>query len=251
MKPSSFLTSECGAVTVDWVVLSAAMVGLGLTATATVRGGVQSTTAEIDRILRGDIIQTSFLAPGIVTDFADSIEGWAFTGNAASAAIEWSGEAGSDGQPGFLRFTDGGRGGAAYLGMSTPYVGDQSELMGGTISFDMQMASFNQSQYDQRGTIADNHANWPILRVTANDGTTMELQDPFSPSADGGWNSFSANVTADAGWQIRDSSGTRLATADEMQTILSDVQTSEIRIEQAYGNQEVIGLDNVRFDPAG
>lgn len=251
MNFSTFLTSESGAVTVDWVVLSAAMVGLGLAATATVRSGTQATTNEIDRILRGNIIQTSFLAPGIVSDFADSIDGWAFTGNMASAAIEWSGEAGSDGTPGFLKFTDGGRGGAAYLGMSTPYVGDQSDLMGGSISFDMQMASFNQGQFDRNGgTIADNESRWPILRVTANDGTTMELQDPFSPSTDGGWNSFSANVTADAGWQIRDGNGSRLATAGEMQTILSDVQTSEIRIEQAYGNQEVIGLDNVRFDPA-
>ncbi|MEM8851723.1 MAG: pilus assembly protein, partial [Pseudomonadota bacterium] len=39
MNFSTFLTSESGAVTVDWVVLSAAMVGLGLAATATVRSG--------------------------------------------------------------------------------------------------------------------------------------------------------------------------------------------------------------------
>ncbi|MEM7489124.1 MAG: hypothetical protein AAF390_08365, partial [Pseudomonadota bacterium] len=212
MTIRSFLAAESGAVTVDWTVLTAATVGLALSVTATIRGGVAATTDEIDRILRGDIIQTSFLIPGIVSDFADGIDGWAFTGNMASAAIEWSGEAGSDGRAGYLKFTDGGRGGAAYLGMSTPYVGDQSDLMGGTISFDMQMASFNQKQYDKRGgTIADNHAKWPILRVTANDGTTMELQDPFSPTTDGGWTSFSADVSAEAGWTIKDGKSTRVA----------------------------------------
>ena len=39
---TNFLTSEDGAVTVDWVVLTGAIVGLGLVVMATVGGGVKS-----------------------------------------------------------------------------------------------------------------------------------------------------------------------------------------------------------------
>ncbi|MEM8825240.1 MAG: hypothetical protein AAGF30_16655, partial [Pseudomonadota bacterium] len=105
------------------------------------------------------------------------------------------------------------------------------------------MTSFNQGQYDRRGTISDNHSNWPILRVTGSDGTVMELQDAFAPTTDGGWSTFSADVNADAGWTINGEA----ASAEQMEAVLASVETSEIRIEQAYGNQEIIGLDNVSF----
>ena len=43
----SWLHDESGAVTVDWVVLSAAVVGLGVSAVASARSGVTSLTADI------------------------------------------------------------------------------------------------------------------------------------------------------------------------------------------------------------
>lgn len=48
-----FLTSESGAVTVDWVVLSAAVVGLGLTSVAAVRTGTGSLAEAISASLTG------------------------------------------------------------------------------------------------------------------------------------------------------------------------------------------------------
>ncbi|MFB9151494.1 Flp family type IVb pilin [Roseovarius ramblicola] len=44
----TFARDEDGAVTVDWVVLTAAIVGLGIAAIATVKGGVDSLAGEID-----------------------------------------------------------------------------------------------------------------------------------------------------------------------------------------------------------
>ena len=38
----SFINNESGAVTVDWVVLTAAVVGLGIYVTATVGSGIQT-----------------------------------------------------------------------------------------------------------------------------------------------------------------------------------------------------------------
>ncbi|WP_308915648.1 hypothetical protein [Jannaschia sp. LMIT008] len=43
----TFLSDESGAVTVDWVVLTAALVGLGLAAMGVVRSGVANLSDEI------------------------------------------------------------------------------------------------------------------------------------------------------------------------------------------------------------
>ncbi|MEM7643609.1 MAG: hypothetical protein AAF366_13915 [Pseudomonadota bacterium] len=71
---TTFLSDESGAVTVDWVVLTAALVGLGLAVMTVVRGGVVDAAGEIDETLRQDGI--------ILTAFA----------NAATSALETIGE---------------------------------------------------------------------------------------------------------------------------------------------------------------
>ena len=52
--------SEAGAVTVDWVVLTAALVGLGLAAMSVVSGGVEDLSTDVSNELQTDIISTSF-----------------------------------------------------------------------------------------------------------------------------------------------------------------------------------------------
>ncbi|MGY6549643.1 MAG: Flp family type IVb pilin [Roseinatronobacter sp.] len=47
----TFAADESGAVTVDWVVLTAAIVGLGIAVITAVRGGVNNLGAEINRSL--------------------------------------------------------------------------------------------------------------------------------------------------------------------------------------------------------
>ncbi len=58
----NFAKSESGAVTVDWVVLTAAIVGLGLAVMAVVSGGVQDLSNAIDTQLTDQTITTSFPA---------------------------------------------------------------------------------------------------------------------------------------------------------------------------------------------
>ncbi|MEM8848431.1 MAG: hypothetical protein AAGE03_00205 [Pseudomonadota bacterium] len=57
---TSFAADESGAVTVDWVVLTAALVGLGLAVMTVVRGGVQDLSDEINQNLCGIDIGTTF-----------------------------------------------------------------------------------------------------------------------------------------------------------------------------------------------
>lgn len=60
---TAFLQNESGAVTVDWVVLTAALVGLGLAVMGVVSGGIEDLSGDVDTQLRADdIISTSFAA---------------------------------------------------------------------------------------------------------------------------------------------------------------------------------------------
>jgi hypothetical protein len=55
-----FGNDQDGAVTVDWVVLTAAVVGLGIAALAAVRGGTGALTTKISAQLESQTIQTTF-----------------------------------------------------------------------------------------------------------------------------------------------------------------------------------------------
>lgn len=52
-KIKTFAADESGAVTVDWVVLTAAIVGLGIAVIASVRGGTESIADAIGDSLEG------------------------------------------------------------------------------------------------------------------------------------------------------------------------------------------------------
>jgi len=49
----TFAADESGAVTVDWVVLTAAIVGLGIAVVASVRNGAEDIAGAIDTQLQG------------------------------------------------------------------------------------------------------------------------------------------------------------------------------------------------------
>lgn len=57
----TFSADEAGAVTVDWVVLTAALVGLGLAVMGVISGGIENLSRDINTVLeRDDIIDDAF-----------------------------------------------------------------------------------------------------------------------------------------------------------------------------------------------
>lgn len=81
MTLTSFLRDEAGAVTVDWTVLTAGLVGMGLATVAVVSGGVEALSRDVDAQLReGHIISAfSSFAPGDILaemDFSDGLGAW-------------------------------------------------------------------------------------------------------------------------------------------------------------------------------
>ncbi len=68
----NFAKSESGAVTVDWVVLTAAIVGLGLAVMAVVSGGIENLSQDIDNALTNQTIADTFTAgSGLVQSSVD------------------------------------------------------------------------------------------------------------------------------------------------------------------------------------
>jgi Flp pilus assembly pilin Flp len=55
---NSFARDESGAVTVDWVVLTAAIVGLGLAVISSVRTGTSNLATDIETSLTGATVAT-------------------------------------------------------------------------------------------------------------------------------------------------------------------------------------------------
>lgn len=55
LKIQRFSKDETGAVTVDWVVLTAAIVGIAIAVISTIQGGVNSTATEISNALTAQL----------------------------------------------------------------------------------------------------------------------------------------------------------------------------------------------------
>ncbi|MCY4334843.1 MAG: pilus assembly protein [Litoreibacter sp.] len=60
----SFICDECGAVTVDWVILTAGVVSLALAAVGVITDGTENISADIETQLEQDVISTSFESGG-------------------------------------------------------------------------------------------------------------------------------------------------------------------------------------------
>lgn len=60
MRLHSFISSETGAITVDWVVLTAAMVGLALAVMSVVSGGLEELSRNVAQFLANIEIRTNF-----------------------------------------------------------------------------------------------------------------------------------------------------------------------------------------------
>ncbi|SHF02181.1 MULTISPECIES: hypothetical protein [Litoreibacter] len=57
---SRFWTDDSGAVTVDWVILSAGVIGLALASMGVVIDGTEDLTGDVDTTLSSQLISTSF-----------------------------------------------------------------------------------------------------------------------------------------------------------------------------------------------
>lgn len=89
---NTFVHDERGAVTVDWTVMTAAIVGLGIASYGVVSGGTSDLSSDVDQHLRRDIISTSFGAELMAAmDFTGGDKG-GWTGGTVMSPIAALGE---------------------------------------------------------------------------------------------------------------------------------------------------------------
>lgn len=56
----NFVETESGAVTVDWVILTAGIVGLALAASSVIWDGTEDLSGDLDDRLRSQLVKTTF-----------------------------------------------------------------------------------------------------------------------------------------------------------------------------------------------
>jgi hypothetical protein len=226
-----FLTSESGAVTVDWVVLTADTVGIGMAMMGVVSDAVEGLSRDIACAIEGTGVRTSFAPRDLIEqDFARCIGGITSPGDGAFVLADGPG---SDGRPGYLRFEDQPGPDFALLSRT---VGDQSALYGGTISWNIKMIE-GEAEALTAGRLPD-------LRIVGADGRTLTHTAGALAGTD--WTRFESRVTAEAGWKVDGSD----ATEADIRAVLADVESTGIRVEQTiHDPYEIVGVDDVRVTP--
>lgn len=153
----TFLRDESGAVTVDWVVLTAALVGTGLAVAVVVSSGTKDLATDVDEALSTQLISTSF--PGT------------------------SGSGGGDDEPD-LAFTSAG--GAVILSLVAPYC--PSGSFDRTQSISGQGCEFGYYQVRSEFTLEDGS----VYRVY----TLFDVEDGVATlSTDGSYTQYNQDGT--------------------------------------------------------
>ncbi|MBV1863352.1 MAG: hypothetical protein KUG74_02860 [Rhodobacteraceae bacterium] len=153
--------------------------------------------------------------PTIRSNFKTGTEDWTTVGGATD--IESFPE--SPDSTGYVRGTDSASGVWAFQGGSE-WVGDLSDQFGGTLKYSLR-------QDDDSSQFADEDVT--ILGVN---GVSITYTFGFSPGTD--FTSFSVRLDAFSSWRIDGSSG-RIASAEEILSVLEDVASFQIRGEYKNG----------------
>jgi fibronectin-binding autotransporter adhesin len=168
-------------------------------------------------------------SPVISSTFDSSDDGWAMTGDVASSGYQATG-----GNPGgYFAWVDAATGADSYYQAPAAYLGDVVGYYGGTLSYDILDTGGNYTAFDVE-LIGDGHT----LQYTSGQDANFPTPNVWS----------SASVILTASRFIDTATGTTPSVA-EMQDVMSDLTTLEIRAEYVNG-AESGGLDNVAMAPA-
>lgn len=129
---------------------------------------------------------------------------------------------------GYFQHVDPNDGRTSYWQAPSGFLGEQSAVYGGVLSFDQKQSS-TSSQYD----IAD--------VVIQGGGMTLALNTSYNPRT--GWTRYHVLLAAGGGWHVNTLSGPA-ATPSDLQQALAALTALYIRAEYRSGN-DTDGLDNV------
>ena len=230
---AQFLKAEGGAVTVDWVVLAASVVGLGVASVAAVRSGTNALGSDINASLSSASVVSLAISERVM-GFVSGIGTMTVTGSGNASQLSWSAMAGPDGQPGVLMFQDN-VGGASMIDLDASFTGELSSYYGRNLSFDVNVVSLGG------GTTAGVQSLRDVEIVGAN-GTMLTYSANFTAQV-GSWSTLQTPLTQGS---LRLANG-QLATEAQIRDVLANVTTTRIRVDHVNGN-DTTAFDNIRFD---
>lgn len=166
-------------------------------------------------------------AQQITSTFDTDTEGWIVTGDATSANPNYVATGGNPG--GYVSADDTAAGGVWVWAAPPKFLGDQSDSFGKTLSFDLKQSSLD-SQFDDSDII-----------ITGSD-ITISLDLSNNPGTD--WTHYSVILDETFPWKFGFITSPTLATAEQIQTVLSNISSLKIRGEYVSGS-DTGGLDNV------
>ncbi len=159
----------------------------------------------------------------VSSSFNSSFDGWTVT-NGTGEFIATGGAPGGN-----LRASEGGSG-VYYYDAPAAYLGAKTDFYGGTLTFDLKQDG-DSSQFDEADVLL------------TGGGLTLALDVGENPGID--WTSYSATLALGAGWKVGSVTG-RVATAEEILSTLSDLESLRIRGEYVDGStNDASNLDNV------
>jgi Laminin B (Domain IV)/PEP-CTERM motif len=173
-------------------------------------------------------------ASAVTSTFNTDTEGWSVVGDQAGP-VTWIPTGGSPG--GYVSVTDSVVGGTMYFVAPSAYFGNMSSAYGTPLTFNLiQNFPDTPNQFDDS-------AGDVVLKGS---GLTLAYNLAVNP-ANGSWTPYSVPLAGGA-WHIGDLNGS-LATQQDLQLVLSDITSLQIRAEYQTG-PDTDGLDSVSFGSA-
>jgi hypothetical protein len=177
-------------------------------------------------IIVSAILAIASHALAITNGFDSDLEGWFLVdvnGNTAQGSLDWNAEGGNPG--GCAEFTDEGNDGG-FIGAPTIYLGDWSAY-NGVVTFTYDHTIFSEGSVTERLPYE--------VRISGPGGEAQFLG--ATPSGPSGWHDVEV-VVSEYAWNVLQGSWA---------SILEDVTSFRIRIEQTSGHVDISGIDNIEF----
>ena len=179
----------------------------------------------------GTLLMASVPAFGTTSTFTAGTEGWSAMGD-VQGSLTWSATGGNP--TGYVFIDDLTTGGVTYFVAPSSFLGDVRGAYGTSLTFDLrQVYPGAPNQFNDEDVLLQGA------------GLTLAYDLTTNP-ANGSWTSYSVPLLA-AGWRVGSLSGP-IATADQLQSVLSNLTALRVRAEYQSG-ADVGSLDNVSMVP--
>lgn len=175
----------------------------------------------------------------ITSTFDTDADGWTALDSNTGSTPAYQATGGNPG--GFIQVFDAVAGTATFYVAPSKFLGDKSAYAGGTIAFDLQVSITPNS-------------NTAGVRLT---GGGLVLAKLIATTVGGlpavapGWTHYSFQLNDTEGWRITSPSTGSLATAEQIQTVLSNLTEVAINGEYSTTSDDGGGLDNFVMTEGG